>query len=202
MSQAWPWIATAICRGFLLCTIVCGERSMFVLFMLVELLTITALFNFSFHNYLKFLHNSHNSQTVPKWQVIFACTCVHTCYSSWLTEANWPLRTIFTPHPGTLLFYFYAFFFINSSNYCNNAIELYLFKSKCSIMLGPRVAQWVRSLDLTAHTSLSSIWRGFASSFVNYEKGALNPQPQVIKFTSCLPPGSVVLSGYSGFFHH
>ena len=36
---------------------------------------------------------------------------------------------------------------------------------------GTRVAQWVRSLDLTAHTSLSPIRRGFAPSFVNYKKG-------------------------------
>ena len=28
--------------------------------------------------------------------------------------------------------------------------------------------------------------RGFASGFVNYKKGALDSQPQVIKFTSCL----------------
>jgi hypothetical protein len=33
------------------------------------------------------------------------------------------------------------------------------------------MAQWVRSLDLTAHTSLSPIRRGFAPSFVNYKKG-------------------------------
>jgi hypothetical protein len=32
------------------------------------------------------------------------------------------------------------------------------------------VAQWVRSLDLTTHTSLSPIRRGFAPGFVNYEK--------------------------------
>ena len=50
-----------------------------------------------------------------------------------------------------------------------------------------RVAQWVRLLDLTAHTSLSPIRRGFVPSFVNYKKGALDSQPQVIKFTSCLP---------------
>ena len=36
---------------------------------------------------------------------------------------------------------------------------------------GARVAQWVRSLDLTTHTSLSSIQRGFAHSFVNNKKG-------------------------------
>jgi len=36
-------------------------------------------------------------------------------------------------------------------------------------------------------TSLSPIRRGFAPGFVNYKKGALDSQPQVIKFTSCLP---------------
>jgi hypothetical protein len=51
-----------------------------------------------------------------------------------------------------------------------------------------RVAQWVRSLDyLTTHTSLSPIRHGFAPGFVSYKKGALDSQPQVIKFTSCLP---------------
>jgi hypothetical protein len=33
-------------------------------------------------------------------------------------------------------------------------------------------------LDLTTHTSLSPIWHGFAPSFVNYKKGALDSQPQ------------------------
>jgi len=51
---------------------------------------------------------------------------------------------------------------------------------------GTRMAQWVRSLDITTHTSLSPIRRGFAPSFVNDKKGALDSQPQVIKFTSCL----------------
>jgi hypothetical protein len=37
------------------------------------------------------------------------------------------------------------------------------------------------------HTSLSPIRRGFAPGFVNYKKGALDSQSQVIKFTSCLP---------------
>jgi hypothetical protein len=52
---------------------------------------------------------------------------------------------------------------------------------------GTQVAQRVRSLDLTAHTSLSPIRHGFVPSFVNYKKGALDSQPQVITFTSCLP---------------
>jgi hypothetical protein len=51
---------------------------------------------------------------------------------------------------------------------------------------GAWVAQWARPLDLTAHTSLSPIWHGFVPSFVNNKKGALDSQPQVIKFTSYL----------------
>ena len=36
-------------------------------------------------------------------------------------------------------------------------------------------------------TILSPIQRGFTPGFVYYKKGALDWQPQVIKFTSCLP---------------
>ena len=36
---------------------------------------------------------------------------------------------------------------------------------------GAQVTQWVRSLDLTTHKSLSPIRRGFAPGFVNYKKG-------------------------------
>ena len=56
----------------------------------------------------------------------------------------------------------------------------------CGIRIGlcHRVAQIVRSLDLTTHTSLSPIRRGFAPGFVNYKKGALDSQTHVIKFTS------------------
>jgi hypothetical protein len=57
----------------------------------------------------------------------------------------------------------------------------------CHFLLGARVAPWVRSLDLTALTSLSPIRREFTPSFVNYKKGALDSHLQVIKFTSCLP---------------
>ena len=52
---------------------------------------------------------------------------------------------------------------------------------------GAWVAQWDRSFDLTTHTSLWPIWRGFAPRFVITKKGALDSQPKVIKFTSCLP---------------
>jgi hypothetical protein len=43
---------------------------------------------------------------------------------------------------------------------------------------------------LTTHTSISPIRRGFAPGFVNCKKGAIDTQPQVIKFTSCLPMDS------------
>ena len=56
-----------------------------------------------------------------------------------------------------------------------------------SNLWGAHVAQWIRSLDLTTHTSLSPIRCGFATSFVNYKKGAVDSQPQGIKLTSCLP---------------
>ena len=39
----------------------------------------------------------------------------------------------------------------------------------------------------TTHTSLSPIRRGLAPGFVNYKKGALGSQPQVIKIANCLP---------------
>ena len=39
---------------------------------------------------------------------------------------------------------------------------------------------------LTTHISLSPLRRGFAPGSVNYKKGALDSQPQVIKFISCL----------------
>jgi len=40
---------------------------------------------------------------------------------------------------------------------------------------------------LTTHTSLPPIRRRFAPGFANYKKGALDSQPQVIKFISYLP---------------
>ena len=57
-------------------------------------------------------------------------------------------------HP---MFFFYI--------YNSYVFELVLFLNKA------QVAQWVKSLDLTVHTSLSPIRREFASSFVNYKKG-------------------------------
>jgi hypothetical protein len=41
-------------------------------------------------------------------------------------------------------------------------------KPECNQAKTSQVVQWVRSLDLTAHTSLSSIWRAFVPGFVNW----------------------------------
>ena len=47
---------------------------------------------------------------------------------------------------------------------------------------------WLNELDyLITHSSLAPIRRGLAPGFVDYKKGALVSQPQVIKLTSCLP---------------
>jgi hypothetical protein len=64
---------------------------------------------------------------------------------------------------------------------------------KC--VLGPRVAQWVRSLDLTTHTSLSPIWRGFAPSFVNYKKGCTRLSAASYKVYQLLAQGRWFSSG-------
>ena len=49
---------------------------------------------------------------------------------------------------------------------CTYMVNVFL-----QIHLWARVAQRVRLLDLTTHTSLSPIRRGFVPSFVNYKKG-------------------------------
>jgi hypothetical protein len=46
---------------------------------------------------------------------------------------------------------------------------------------------YVVGSNITTHTSISPIRHGFVPGFVNYKKGALDSQPHVIKFTSCLP---------------
>ena len=52
-----------------------------------------------------------------------------------------------------------------------------------------RVAQWDRSLDLTAHTSLSPIRRRFAPSFVNYINGCTRLAAASDKVYQLLPQG-------------
>ena len=55
------------------------------------------------------------------------------------------------------------------------------------LQLVARMAQLVRQLDLTAHTSLSPVRRGFAPSFVNYNKRCTRIAAVSVKFTNCLP---------------
>ena len=65
---------------------------------------------------------------------------------------------------------------------------------------GPRVAQWVRSLDLIAHTNLSPIRRGLAPGFVDYKKGctrlaaASNKAYQLLVHGRWFSPGTPVSS--------
>jgi len=65
--------------------------------------------------------------------------------------------------------------------YCNSCVPYTL------ICLRTCHVEVSKVVDRTTHTSLSPIRREFAPSFVNYKKGALDAQPQVIKFSSCLP---------------
>jgi hypothetical protein len=55
--------------------------------------------------------------------------------------------------------------------------------------------------DLTTHARLSPIRRHLAPDFCKLQKGALDSQPQVIKFTSSLPMVGGYL-WYTGFFYH
>jgi len=57
---------------------------------------------------------------------------------------------------------------------------------------------------IATHTSLSPIRRGFAPGFVNYKKGCTRLAAASDKLYQLLAhhAWSVVLSGYSGFFHH
>jgi hypothetical protein len=69
------------------------------------------------------------------------------------------------------ILWFHFNFVNNQTAKCSCIVELVVLILITYNFSGPRVAQWVRSLDLTAHTSLSPIRRGFAPSFVNYKKG-------------------------------
>jgi hypothetical protein len=63
---------------------------------------------------------------------------------------------------------FFIFVFLILSLYFNLVLIIHIWYHQS--FKGPLVAQWVRSLDLTAHTSLSPIRRGFAPNFVDYKK--------------------------------
>ena len=63
-------------------------------------------------------------------------------------------------------------------------------------MEGARVTQCVRSLDLTTHTSLSSIPHGFAPGFVNYKKGCTRLAATSDKVYQLLAHGRWFSPGY------
>ena len=56
----------------------------------------------------------------------------------------------------------------NKKDECNTK---HIYRYVFSCVRKARVAQWDKSLDLTAHISLSPIRHGFAPSFVNYKIG-------------------------------
>jgi hypothetical protein len=64
---------------------------------------------------------------------------------------------------------------------------IFLWTVLCFVVhLWARVAKWIRSLDLTAYTSLSPIWRGFAPNFLNYKLEAQWAEPVSLTFHSAL----------------
>ena len=69
------------------------------------------------------------------------------------------------------ILWFHFNFLNNQTAKCSCIVELVVLILITYSFSGARMAQWVRSLDLKAHTSLSPIRRGFAPSFVNYKKG-------------------------------
>jgi hypothetical protein len=64
--------------------------------------------------------------------------------------------------------HFQAGWFLEASNSPYGTTSTYILS--VLFIRGARVAQWVRSVDPTTHTSLSPIRRGFAPSFVNNKK--------------------------------
>jgi hypothetical protein len=95
----------------------------------------------------------HNIQILRKIMLhTYMCLC--DCSKNW--------RCIYWPR------HLHLWFMVNLVDI------LYLFILKPFLFhngQGAWVAQWARSLDLTAHTSLSPIWHGFVPSFVNNKKG-------------------------------
>ena len=124
------------------------------------------------------------------WRWTFCPVRLSCCQTDWQTEGRTGQNSspVFPSHWKSV--------FLKAFSYADSLLYRYMvviFQIVLAIHIndftfqGARVAQWVRSLDLTTQTSLSPIRRGFAPGFVNYKKGAFDSQPQVIKFTSCLP---------------
>ena len=69
-----------------------------------------------------------------------------------------------------------------------------------------RVAQWVRSLNLATHTSLSPIRHGFAPGFLNYKKGctwlaaASDKVYQLLAHGQWFSPASSIIKNWSPWY--
>ena len=108
-------------------------------------------------------------------------------FLSWMELDNeWVRCCTVTSFLEQINIWFNEYTFINNTKHFDSHSSYRRHDNDINRYLGPRVAQWVRSMGLTAHTSLSPIRRGFVASFVNYKKGAFDSQLRVIKFTSCL----------------
>ena len=108
----------------------------------------------------------------PKFPLTFTfviCVFGHLRFVRWVVHVILWLVTV-----GYTVNNYYLTFYIQWE-YSNTYIHLIIKRKRVVIPLtglGARVAQWVRSLDLMTHTSLSPIWRGFAPAFVNYKPEA------------------------------
>jgi hypothetical protein len=96
-------------------------------------------------------------------------THVYDCYTCiWLLHMYMTVTHVYDCY--TCLWLLHMYMTVTHVYDCYTCIWLLALLAWYRLFFGARVTQWVRSLDLTAHTSLSPIRCGFASGFVNYKK--------------------------------
>ena len=165
---------------------------------------VVLLFCFLFGSYYCFVSSlGRTSVLFPLWVVLLFCLLVgsYYCFVSVLGRTTvlfqiWVVLLFCFRFCGytVLLFHLWCFIVLiwcyPLSSYCCYVLPLALYCCCCFFFPDPGalVTQWVRYVEyLATHSSLSPIRRGFVPGFVYYKKGALDSQPQVIQFTSCLP---------------
>ena len=100
--QARNWISNVICHVSLLCSMIWGERQLFILLILVELLTsIHEFYFYIFNNYFLFMpmHMQICLRIQNEWWKLFHLLCLHDFgfnFIYWLTlkilrTYNWML---------------------------------------------------------------------------------------------------------------
>ena len=156
-----------------------------VLFPLYHCLSHCPIFSFLSYHWLFHCPFSFISLLVPlSFFYITACPIVPFLLYHCLSHCHFSFISLLLP----LSFFFYII-----------ACPIVLFLLSIALS-GARVAQWVRSLDLRTHTSISPIRRGFAPGCVNHKRvhstGSRRWQSLPV---AC--PGRW-FSGYSGFLHH